>query len=140
MSNFLDKWAEESDRNQKISARENLIIDITEDILIIMEDKGISKAELARTLGKSRSFVSQTLSGARNMTLRTLSDICFSLDIKPNLQLLSDEDSLVNGNHQTYSWKLESLEIAQVRNNIVDINKYKRERTYSPSSTDREYA
>lgn len=140
MSNFLDKWATESEKNKKICAREDLIIDITEDILIIMEDKGISKADLSRALGKSRSFVSQTLSGARNMTLKTLSDICYTLEINPNIQLLSEEDALINGNHHTYSWKLESLEGDFNGSKIVDINKYKRESVYNFTEVDRAYA
>lgn len=82
-------------REERLFAREKLIYNTTEDILIILEKRGISKQELAKKLGKSRSFVTQVLSGARNMTLGTLSDVCFELDliatIKFTGQALSDE-------------------------------------------------
>ncbi len=67
------------------SASEELTFDVTEEILIIMEDKGISKKDLADKLGKSKAYISQLLSGSRNMTLRTLSDLCFALGIKPSV-------------------------------------------------------
>jgi transcriptional regulator with XRE-family HTH domain len=56
-------------------AQETLILDVTEEICTVMEEQGISKSELARLLKKSKGFVSQILSGERNMTLRTVADI-----------------------------------------------------------------
>lgn len=74
-----------SDEHNKIYAAEELTFNVTEDILIQMEDAEISKSELADKLGKTKSYISQLLSGSRNMTLRTLSDICFALNIKPTI-------------------------------------------------------
>lgn len=68
-------------------AREELVYNVTEDILVALEDLVLTKKELARRLGKSRSYVSQVLSGARNMTLGSLSDICFALDIEPKVSV-----------------------------------------------------
>lgn len=138
MSDFLEKWASESEKNNKLCAREDLILDITEDILIVLEEKNISKADLSRQLGKSRSFVTQILSGARNMTLRSLSDICFVLDIKPNIQLLGNNDCIINGNHRTYNWKLGTLDTTV--SNVYDLNKYKDEITYTFDDKPKEYA
>ena len=76
-----------SNREERLFAREDFVYNVTEDILILLEDLGVSKQELASRLGKSRSFITQVLSGSRNMTLGTLSDICFSLSIKPKLNL-----------------------------------------------------
>lgn len=73
--------------SDKAYAREDLVYNVTEDILVLLEDLDVSKQELARRLGKSKSFVSQILSGARNMTLGTLSDICFVLDVTPQVVL-----------------------------------------------------
>jgi len=66
-------------------AREDLIYNVTEDLLVQMEELDVTKQELARRLGKSRSYVTQLLSGARNMTLGSLADICFALGIAPQL-------------------------------------------------------
>ncbi len=68
-------------------AREDLVYNVTEDILVALEDFDVSKKELARRLGKSRSYVTQILSGSRNMTLGTLSDICFALGVKPRVTI-----------------------------------------------------
>ncbi|EGX99741.1 XRE family transcriptional regulator [Nitrospirillum viridazoti Y2] len=40
----------------------------------------LTQAEIARELGKSKSFVSRKLSGMSNMTLETLADLAFALD------------------------------------------------------------
>jgi len=72
-------------------AREELVYNVAEDILIALEDLGVSKKELARRLGKSRSFVTQILSGARNMTLGSLSDICVALGVKPAVSLTIEQ-------------------------------------------------
>jgi len=54
--------------------QERSILETTELICAIMEEKGVSRAELADLLGKSRGYVTQLLDGATNMTLRTISD------------------------------------------------------------------
>ncbi len=76
---FLDNLIEEfgSDR---INENEKLIFDVTEMIEHLMEDKNISKSNLAELLGVSVSNISQMLNGTKNMTLRTVSDILFHLD------------------------------------------------------------
>jgi transcriptional regulator with XRE-family HTH domain len=60
-------------------AEETLIADATELICQVMEQDGVSRQELARRLGKTKGFVSQLLTGERNMTLRTLADVLFAL-------------------------------------------------------------
>lgn len=68
-------------------AKERLIYNVTEDILVVMEQKGISKKDLARKISKSKSHATQILNGSRNMTLGTLSDICVALDIDLKIRL-----------------------------------------------------
>lgn len=73
------------DRNspeyKKLIAQESLICDATELICERMIEVGITRADLARRIGKTRGFITQILSGKRNMTLRTLSDLAFALDM-----------------------------------------------------------
>jgi transcriptional regulator with XRE-family HTH domain len=64
---------------ERLLAQERLILDATEAIVELLEEQKISRQELARRLGKSKSFVSQLLSGERNMTLRTLADLGYVL-------------------------------------------------------------
>lgn len=84
---FFPADANISNAQARTEAREDFIYNVTEDLLVIMEDMDISKKELARRLSKSRSYVTQILSGSRNMTLGSLCDICFALGIEPQIKL-----------------------------------------------------
>ena len=48
------------------------ILDFTEQICEVMERKGISRSELAESLGKNKSYVSRVLNGHVNLTLKTM--------------------------------------------------------------------
>ena len=62
-------------------ARGSYLFRVTEDILVAMEDLGVTKSELAKRLGKSKPRITQLLSGSSNMTIGTLSDIAFELGL-----------------------------------------------------------
>jgi transcriptional regulator with XRE-family HTH domain len=64
---------------ERLLAQERLILDATEAVVGLLEEEKVSRQELARRLGKSKGFVSQLLSGERNMTLRTLADLGHAL-------------------------------------------------------------
>lgn len=64
---------------EQLVEQEALIFQAMELITEALQNDGLSKADLADRLGKSRAFVSQVLDGSRNMTLRTLSDLAFAL-------------------------------------------------------------
>jgi transcriptional regulator with XRE-family HTH domain len=63
------------DVDQKLLQQEELILEATELLATIMSENKISKADLARRLGKSKAFVTQCLNGGQNLTLRTLADL-----------------------------------------------------------------
>ena len=104
---FYPENKEFSNAEEKAFAREELVYNVTEDILVALEKLEISKKELARRLGKSRSFVTQVLSGARNMTLGTLSDICFSVGARPKITLTVDAVQ----NREEFQWQNEKVGI-----------------------------
>lgn len=87
------------DAEERIYARESLIYNVTEDLLLFLEDNEISKKELAKRLGKTAAYVTQLLNGSRNMTLGSFSDICFALGFKPKIsipvQKCESEDEIV---------------------------------------------
>jgi len=79
MSNFFEEWVSESEDNQRLMAQERLILEVTESIHEQMKAMGVNRVQLAERLGKSKAYISQLLSGSRNMTLRSLADISFAL-------------------------------------------------------------
>lgn len=62
-------------------------IEIAEMIFNKMEELHVSQAELARRLGKTRSYVSKLLSKGSNFTLNTLLEIAISLNSKWEFRL-----------------------------------------------------
>lgn len=72
---------------EREESQEQLIFNVTEDILLAMEDLDISKSELASRINKSKSFISQLLNGNANMTLRTLANICFELGTNVDVRI-----------------------------------------------------
>jgi transcriptional regulator with XRE-family HTH domain len=111
-----------SHADEKAFAREELVYNVTEDILLVLEDMEISKKELARRLGKSRSYISQILSGARNMTLGSLSDICVALDVKPNINLASTVLLETKSQSEPIQWEQPKKVL---KNNVVHTPKTK---------------
>lgn len=85
MSARLDEGLDREDL--RLDAQEDLILDVTEAILEAMEDRGTSRADLARKLDVTRAHVTQVLSGERNMTLRTLADFAFAVDRRVGVHL-----------------------------------------------------
>ena len=60
-----------------------------------MEKEDVTKAELAKRLGKSKAFVTQMLSGSRNMTIHTLADVAFVLGYKIELDPVTSKQRWV---------------------------------------------
>lgn len=85
-------FEDSSVENRRLLRQEELILEITEALTEAMERAGVSKAELARRLGKTRGFVSQILAGGRNLTLRTIADVGDALNYKITVQVLPREE------------------------------------------------
>lgn len=77
--------------NRRLLRQEELILEVAETISQAMEREGVTKAELARRLGKTKGFVSQILAGGRNLTLRTIADVTDALGHKISIQVLPRE-------------------------------------------------
>jgi transcriptional regulator with XRE-family HTH domain len=80
--NTLKEFVEE---NKALYQQEELLLEVTELLASVMEDNNVSKAELARRIGKSKAFVTQCLCGSQNLTLRTLSDLFLALGYRLQL-------------------------------------------------------
>src|SRR6185437_7254082 len=80
--NTLKEFVEE---NRALYQQEELLLEVTELLASVMEDNNVSKAELARRIGKSKAFVTQCLCGSQNLTLRTLADLFLALGYRMQL-------------------------------------------------------
>lgn len=59
---------------RQVWQQERSIIEVTEMICRIMEENGITRTALAKTLGKSTSHITELLDGS-NLTIRKISDV-----------------------------------------------------------------
>jgi len=88
--------------NKTLYNQEALILQATELLSTIMDDGDISKAELARKLGRSKAYVTQCLSGRQNLTLRTLADFCTALEHRLELGAVPAERQMGCPVHRLY--------------------------------------
>lgn len=71
---------------RRLLAIEALAAEASETIAKLMADQKVNKAELAKRLNKSRSWVTQMLNGKANVTLRTLAEVAHALDAELKLR------------------------------------------------------
>jgi transcriptional regulator with XRE-family HTH domain len=71
---------------RRLLSIETLVAEASEVIAKLMADQNVNKAELARRLNKSRSWVTQLLSGTANLTVRTLAEVAHALDAELKLR------------------------------------------------------
>jgi transcriptional regulator with XRE-family HTH domain len=81
VKNFIQKLMSDEE-GRKLYFREDLIFEITEAICKAMKEKQVTKSELSRLAGVSKSNITQLLSGDQNMRLTTVSDLLYALDSK----------------------------------------------------------
>lgn len=71
---MVEKYVEDPEQ-MRLYQQERAIYEITELIESVMEAKGISRAALAKRLGKSKGWITQLLDGEANKTIRTVADV-----------------------------------------------------------------
>jgi len=65
--------------NLRLFQQERLLFDVTEQMCKSMQEKGVSRSQLAELLGKSKGRISQILDGERNLTLRVVANVFTAL-------------------------------------------------------------
>ena len=88
----LKEWLEQNPHLERDFAQERLITEVAEEIWAAMQAAGKTNSDLAEALGKSKAFIGQALSGSRNMTLRTLADLAYSLGRRVSINLRDHND------------------------------------------------
>lgn len=74
-------------KRSRAGAAQQLIRGTTESITILMKKRGVTRSELARRMKRTNAYVTQMLSGDRNLTLRTIADVAKALDATPRVVL-----------------------------------------------------
>ena len=87
-------FEQSSARNRRLLREEELILEVTEAVSAVMQEEGISKSQLAKRLGKTKGFISQLLSGGRNLTLRTLARLVDALGYRVTITVSKDRDRM----------------------------------------------
>jgi transcriptional regulator with XRE-family HTH domain len=67
---------------------------IADEISEYMEKKGITKAQLADRMGKSRPYITKVLRGDANMTLKTFTSLLHHLGAKGDVHISNKNDGL----------------------------------------------
>ena len=77
----------------KFALQEELILEVTEAIAGLMQEKHMKKKDLAQRLGRSKGYITQLLNGRANMTLRTIADVFWALDATMTVNCKSVEST-----------------------------------------------
>src|SRR5438874_10283574 len=74
MTKTLVQQYVEDPAHMRLFQQERAIYEVTELLESLMREMGITRAELAKRLGKSRGWVTQLLDEEANKTIRTVAD------------------------------------------------------------------
>lgn len=88
-----DHWLRsqlDADDSLREYAEERAVLEITGVLYEAMERAGLTQSDIAVQLGTSRSFVSQVLSGSRNMTLKTMGAFLWACGLRVE-QLVTED-------------------------------------------------
>lgn len=72
---------------------EELILDLTEQIVAAMKELGVNRTELAARMGVSKAFVTKLLRGNTNVTLKTMASLARSLGCNVNIEVCPKKKS-----------------------------------------------
>jgi len=90
LSMKLEKYARELENDPEFIA-EKLSLKIIEEMLEILERKGLTQTWLAEKMGVSKAHVSRILNAPPNMTLLTVAKIAYALGTQPDIHLDSSK-------------------------------------------------
>ena len=68
-------WFRPEDHERQLVVQEKLLLEASEAVCRALDERGMSRSELAKLLSVRASEITQRLSGGRNLTLRTLAEM-----------------------------------------------------------------
>ena len=73
---------------------EGLFLDVATRVIDAMENRGISRSDLARRLGVNPAYITKILHGHANLSLESLAKVAFAMGLKWECILLSTDVQL----------------------------------------------
>src|SRR5438876_6279164 len=86
----FELFEQASPRKRRLLREEQLILQVGETLAQLLEEERVSRTELGRRLGRTKAFVSQILAGDKNLTLRTIANVCDALGFKARVDVARD--------------------------------------------------
>lgn len=75
--------------------KELAILEFTEELWRVMQEKGVSGTELGRRIGSSQAYISRVLNGGANFTLGTMTKLAMGLGMELRMHLAPPESASV---------------------------------------------
>lgn len=72
---------------EQIEQRAKLFVDTVEELLVAMEEYGITKEQMAQNLGLTDLHMLCVFNGSKQLTIEMLSDICYFIGATPKVTL-----------------------------------------------------
>jgi transcriptional regulator with XRE-family HTH domain len=76
--------------------KSRLVIDVTSELKLALEEDQLSVSSLARRLGRGRAIVSRQLSGQENLSLGKLAELAFHLGKRFEVRLVDLDEGRVH--------------------------------------------
>ena len=92
-----------TDKNEEVEHEAAMIMfQFLSEITKVMEDKKISKKDLAKIIGTSPSYITQLFRGDKLINFKTLAKIQRGLDTKFEVKIKKKQEALTDTNNITY--------------------------------------
>lgn len=82
----LKDWTE-SRKNDPDYVASGLIVDLTEEISAVMEERKMNRSALAKKLKCSTAYITKLLRGEENLTIKKIAQIAIALELEPKISL-----------------------------------------------------
>lgn len=83
---YIERKISEYEKNPQFVA-DGLALKVSDQVVELLESKGMTQTKLAERMGVSRSHVSSILNAPPNMTLLTLARLAIALEVQPRVYL-----------------------------------------------------
>ncbi len=78
---------------------ERAVIDFTSDLWEAMRRKRVTQSELAAKVAKNPAYISRILNGAPNITIKTMVEMAYALDMRVSITLQEREAAYLTSPH-----------------------------------------